>query len=203
MSADGGPVLLAMTGASGADYGLRLLQCLLGAGREVHLMLSGPARVVIGMETDLGLPGRNAEARRFLGERYQAAPGQLSLFGEQEWTAPAASGSATTAGMVICPCTSGTLGGVAAGTCRNLIERAAEVTLKEQRKLVLVLRETPLSVIQIENMLRLARAGACMLPANPGFYQRPQTVAEIVDFVVARVLDQFGIEQALLPRWGD
>jgi 4-hydroxy-3-polyprenylbenzoate decarboxylase len=191
-----------MTGASGIQYGLRLLDCLVKAGREIHVMLSAPARVVMGMETDLSLPARNPQAQRFLTDTLTAEPGQIRLFGEQEWTAPAASGSAPSAGMVICPCTSGTLGGVAAGTCRNLIERAAEVTLKEQRKLVLVVRETPLSVIQLENMLKLARAGACILPANPGFYHRPESVAAIVDFIVARVLDQLGVQQAIMPPWG-
>jgi 4-hydroxy-3-polyprenylbenzoate decarboxylase len=191
-----------MTGASGIQYGLRLLDCLVKAGHEIHLMLSTPARVVIGMETDLSLPSRNAEAQRFLTKELNAEPDQIRLFGEQEWTAPAASGSARTAGMVICPCTSGTLGGVAAGTCRNLIERAAEVMLKEQRKLIIVLRETPLSVIQLENMLKLARAGACILPANPAFYHRPEKLEDIIDFIVARILDQLGIKQEIMPPWG-
>ncbi len=196
------PVTVAMTGASGAQYGLRLIQCLVGAGRDVYLMLSKPAQIVIGLETELSLPGRDRDIERYLGGLYDARPGQIRVFGREEWTAPVASGSARSAGMVICPCTTGTLASVAAGTSQNLIERAADVTLKEGRKLVLVVRETPFSPIHLENMLRLARAGACVLPANPGFYNRPETVADLVDFVVARILDQLRIDQQLAPRWG-
>ena len=196
------PVTVAMTGASGAQYGLRLIQCLVGAGRDVYLMLSKPAQIVIGLETELSLPGRDRDMERYLSGLYDARPGQIRVFGREEWTAPVASGSAHSAGMVICPCTTGTLASVAAGTSQNLIERAADVTLKEGRKLVLVVRETPFSSIHLENMLRLARVGACVLPANPGFYNRPETVADLVDFVVARILDQLRIEQQLAPRWG-
>ena len=196
------PVTVAMTGASGAQYGLRLIQCLVGAGRDVYLMLSKPAQIVIGLETELSLPGRDRDIERYLTDLYDARPGQIRMFGREEWTAPVASGSARSSGMVICPCTTGTLGSVAAGTSRNLIERAADVTLKEGRKLVLVVRETPFSPLHLENMLRLARAGVCVLPANPGFYNRPETVLDLVDFVVARILDQLRIEQQLAPRWG-
>jgi len=196
------PVTVAMTGASGAQYGLRLIQCLVGAGRDVYLMLSKPAQIVIGLETELSLPGRDRDIERYLTDLYDARPGQIRVFGREEWTAPVASGSARSSGMVICPCTTGTLGSVAAGTSQNLIERAADVTLKEGRKLVLVVRETPFSPLHLENMLRLARAGVCVLPANPGFYNRPETVLDLVDFVVARILDQLRIEQQLAPRWG-
>lgn len=196
------PIALAMTGASGAQYGLRLLECLLGAGETVYLMLSRPAQVVIRMETDLRLPGRAAEIRRFFLERHGCAPDRLQVYDKEEWTAPVASGSAPLRGMVVCPCTTGTLAAIACGTCDNLIDRAADVTLKEGRKLILVVRETPFSVIHLENMLRLARSGAVILPANPGFYQRPTGIAELVDFIVARVLDQLGIAQQLMPRWG-
>ncbi|MEJ2480963.1 MAG: UbiX family flavin prenyltransferase, partial [Acidihalobacter sp.] len=195
-------VALALTGASGVQYGLRLLECLLEADVHVYLMLSQPARVVIGMETDLSLPGRQAELERALGEMYGAAPGQLEVFGEQQWTAPVASGSAPAEAMVICPCTTGTLSSVAVGASRSLIERAADVTLKERRKLIVVLRETPLSEIHLENMLRLTRMGAVMMPANPGFYHRPQSVDDLVDFMVARVLDHLDVPHRLMPRWG-
>ncbi|WP_455385589.1 flavin prenyltransferase UbiX [Acidihalobacter prosperus] len=195
-------VALAMTGASGVQYGLRLLECLLEADVHVYLMLSQPARVVIGMETDLSLPGRQAELERALGEMYGAASGQLQVFGEQQWTAPVASGSAPAEAMVICPCTTGTLSSVAVGASRSLIERAADVTLKERRKLIVVLRETPLSEIHLENMLRLTRMGAVMMPANPGFYHRPQSVDDLVDFMVARVLDHLDVPHRLMPRWG-
>ncbi|AOV17693.1 aromatic acid decarboxylase [Acidihalobacter aeolianus] len=196
-------VSLALTGASGVQYGLRLLECLLRSGTRVYLMLSQPARVVIGMETDLQLPGRQSELARALGGLYGAAPGQLHVFGEQQWTAPVASGSGAAEAMVICPCTTGTLSAVAVGASRSLIERAADVALKERRTLIVVLRETPLSEIHLENMLRLTRMGAVMMPANPGFYHRPTRVEDLVDFMVARILDHLEIPQTLLPPWGE
>jgi polyprenyl P-hydroxybenzoate and phenylacrylic acid decarboxylases len=158
--------------------------------------------VVIGMETDFKLPGRPAEMERLLTTRYGAAPGQLHVFGREQWTAPVASGSAVSEAMVVCPCTTGTLSSIACGACNHLIDRAADVTLKERRKLILVLRETPLSVIHLENMLKLARMGATILPANPGFYHRPKAISDLVDFVVARILDHLEINHALIPRWG-
>ncbi len=196
-------IALAMTGASGAQYGLRLLECLLSAGRTVYLMVSAPGQVVIGMETDLRLPGRPVEMQRVLSERYAAAPGQLRVYGREEWTAPVASGSSAPEAMVICPCTTGTLSAVANGASNNLIERAADVVLKEGRKLVMVPRETPLSVIHLENMLRLARMGVSILPANPGFYHNPTGIDDLVDFVVARILDQLDVEHGISERWGD
>ena len=196
-------ISLAMTGASGAQYGLRLLECLLSARRTVYLMISGPGQVVIGMETDIRLPGRPAEMQRVLSERYGAAPGQLRVFGREEWTAPVASGSSAPEAMVICPCTTGTLSAVANGASNNLIERAADVVLKEGRKLLIVPRETPFSVIHLENMLRVARMGVSILPANPGFYHNPTGIDDLVDFVVARILDQLGVEHAISQRWGD
>lgn len=197
-----GPVGLAWTGASGIQYGLRLLECLLGAGRDVALMISRPAQVVIGMETDLELPGRSADIERFLSKRYGSRDGQLRVYGREQWTAPLASGSAAPEAMIVCPCTTATLSAVATGASRSLIERAADVVLKEQRKLVLVVRETPFSTIHLENMLTLARAGAVVLPACPGFYHRPATVDDLVDFIVARVLDQIGIAHELVTPWG-
>jgi len=196
------PVALAMTGASGAQYGLRLLECLLGAGERVYLMLSRPAQVVIGSETDWALPGRPAEVARVLGDRFGAADGQLRVFGQEEWTAPVASGSATARAMVVCPCSMATISSLAVGASRNLIERAGDVMIKEGRRLIVVPRETPFSAIHLDNLLRLARAGVVVLPANPGFYHRPNTVGEIVDFIVARVLDQLGVAHDLGPRWG-
>jgi 4-hydroxy-3-polyprenylbenzoate decarboxylase len=196
-------VTLALTGASGMPYGLRLLECLLGAGTRVYLIYSQAAQVVARQEMDLALPARAAEAQTQLGERYKALPGQLRVFGREEWFAPVASGSNAADAMVICPCTIGTLAAVAAGMSDNLIERAADVMLKERRKLVLVPRETPFSAIHLEAMLKLAHAGAVILPANPGYYHRPQSVAAVVDFIVARVLDQLGIEHNLMARWGE
>jgi len=196
-------IAVAITGASGAQYGLRLVETLLGAGREVQLMLSQAGQVVINMETDLDLPGRSAEIQAYLGDLFAAQPGQLSVFGRQQWTAPVASGTNPPQAMVICPCTTGTLASVANGICEDLIDRAADVALKERRKLILVVRETPLSSIHLHNMLTLSNAGAVIMPANPGFYFRPQRVEELVDFMVARVLDHLGVEHALGARWGE
>lgn len=197
------PIALAFTGASGSAYGLRLLECLLDAQRPVYLMISQAAQVVLSLESDLQVPGRPEEAEVFLSEYFDTAPGQLRVFGRQQWTAPVASGSNPPEAMVVCPCTTGTLAGIAAGTSANLIERAADVCLKEQRKLILVVRETPFSAIHLENMLRLAHAGAVIMPANPGFYHQPVSVAEVVDFMVARVLDHLGVQHQVLPRWGE
>ncbi len=195
-------IALAMTGASGAIYGLRLLECLLRAEQKVYLMLSMPAQVVIGMETELKLPGRPAEIQESLAARYNAKPDQLSVFGREQWTAPVASGSSAPRAMVICPCTSGTLSAIAQGSSDDLLERAADVVIKEQRQLIVVPREMPLSVIHLENMLKLARLGVTIMPACPGFYHEPRRIEDLVDFVVARILDHLKIEQDLVPPWG-
>ena len=196
-------IALAFTGASGAQYGLRLLELLIKADRRVYLMLSKPAQLVIGMETDVKLPSRAADAEEFLAERFAARPGQLRVFSPEQWTAPVASGSAPIAAMVICPCSMATLSAVASGASRSLIERGADVAIKEQRKLIIVPRETPFSAIHLENMLKLARLGVVVLPANPGFYHRPTQLEEVVDFVVARVLDHLGIAHDLVAAWGE
>lgn len=196
-------IALAFTGASGAQYGLRLLELLINAERRVYVMLSKPAQLVIGMETDVKLPSRAAEAEQFLSQRFAAKPGQLRVFSPEQWTAPVASGSAPIGAMVICPCSMATLSAVASGASRSLIERAADVAIKEQRKLVIVPRETPFSAIHLENMLKLARLGVVVLPANPGFYHRPRKLDDVVDFVVARILDHLGIEHSLVPAWGE
>lgn len=198
-------ICLALTGASGMPYGLRLLDCLLAAGCRVQLLYSQAAQVVVRQEMQLELPSRPADAKGALLARLPPAvnPENLQVYGREEWFAPVASGSNPPDAMVICPCSMGTLAAIAQGLADNLIERAADVVLKEGRKLVLVPRETPFSVIHLENMLRLARAGACIVPPSPGFYNHPQTVADIVDFVVARVLDQVGVPHALMQRWGE
>jgi len=196
-------IAVALTGASGMPYGVRLVECLIGAGVRVQLLYSQVAQVVAKQEMDLALPARAAELQADFAQRFGALPGQLQVYGREEWFAPLASGSSPPDAMVICPCSMGTLAAVAAGLAQNLIERAADVVLKEGRKLVLVPRETPFSAIHLENMLRLARAGAVILPPNPGFYNHPQSVQDLVDFVVARVLDQIGVEHALTRRWGD
>lgn len=196
-------VCLAFTGASGMPYGVRLLECLLAAGCRVQLLYSQVAQIVAKQEMDIALPSRPAEVAAVLAQRFGATPGRLAVHGREEWFAPLASGSNPPAAMVVCPCTMGTLAAIACGLADNLVERAADVVMKEGRKLILVPRETPLSVIHLENMLKLARAGAVILPANPGFYHRPQSVQEVVDFVVARILDHVGVPHALIRRWGD
>ncbi|WP_133511586.1 flavin prenyltransferase UbiX [Candidatus Thiosymbion oneisti] len=195
-------IALAITGASGSKYGLRLLQCLLESGARVYLMVSQAGQVVLKLEAGIKIPARPADAERYLAERFAARPGQLRVFGRRQWTAPVASGTNPPDAMVVCPCTTGTLATIASGICRELIDRAADVTLKEHRKLILVVRETPFSTIHLENMLRLSRAGALIMPANPGFYFGPQTVEALVDFMVARVLDHLEIPHRLTPRWG-
>jgi len=196
-------ITLALTGASGMPYGLRLLECLLAAGCRVHVLYSPAAQIVARQECGLTLPAQPREAARVLGERCGAKDGQLTVFGREDWMAPVASGSNPADAMAVCPCSMGTLGAIAHGLADNLIERAADVMLKERRPLVLVPRETPLSTIHLENMLKLAQAGAVILPPAPGFYDHPQSVGDLVDFVVARVLDQLRVPHSLGPRWGD
>lgn len=196
-------ICLAFTGASGMAYGLRLLECLLTAGHKVELLYSRAAQVVAQQENACNLPGNPEEAKRELLARYPGLPGTLEVYGRENWFAPVASGSNPPRAMVICPCSMGTLAAIAQGLADNLIERAADVVLKENRKLILVPRETPFSIIHLENMLRLAKAGAVILPPSPGFYHHPQSVADIVDFVVARILDQLGIEHGLMRPWGE
>ncbi len=196
-------IALAMTGASGADYGLRLLECLVKADKDVYLMISAPGQVVISMETDLSMPSKVADIQAYFSALYGARDGQIKVFGKEQWTAPVASGSGVPQSMVVCPCTSGTLAAIATGASRCLIERAADVVIKERKRLILVPREMPFSSIHLEHMLRLSNLGATIMPASPGFYQRPEKVMDLVDFVVARILDHLEVEQNLLPRWGE
>lgn len=197
-------ICLALTGASGMPYGLRLLEVLLAADCKVQLLYSQAAQIVARQEMDLELPSRPAETKAALLERFPAAKAEnLAVYGKEEWFAPVASGTNPPDAMVICPCSMGTLAAIAQGLADNLVERAADVVLKEGRKLVLVPRETPFSAIHLENMLRLSRAGAIILPPNPGFYHHPKTVQDIVDFVVARILDQIGVPHTLIQRWGE
>lgn len=195
-------VSVAITGASGSIYGLRTVEALIAAGREVYLMVSRAGRIVIPLETGLPLPEGTQDIAEFLSERFGASEGQLRVFGDEEWTAPAASGSNAPQAMVIVPCSMGTLSAIASGASDNLTERAADVMLKERRSLLLVVRETPYSSIHLENMLKLSRLGAVVMPASPGFYNRPQGVGELVDFMVARILDHLRVEHQLGSRWG-
>ncbi|MFT4920153.1 MAG: 4-hydroxy-3-polyprenylbenzoate decarboxylase [Zhongshania aliphaticivorans] len=196
-------VTLAMTGASGAQYGLRLLECLLAAGCEVHFMISKAALLVVATETEETLPAKPAALSRYLCERFQCTPEQLKVHGPEDWMAPVASGSGAPSAMVVCPASTGTLSAIACGASNNLIERAADVALKERRQLILVPREMPLSAIHLQHMLSLTQMGATVMPASPGFYRKPQSVADVIDFVVARILDHLGVAQELVPRWGE
>jgi 4-hydroxy-3-polyprenylbenzoate decarboxylase len=196
------PVTLAMTGASGMQYALRLLERLIGADIDVYVMVSKAARAVLALELDLALPSQARAAARLLSERYRARAGQLAVYGAEEWTAPTASGTGVPEAMVVCPCSMGTLAAIAQGSSDTLIARSADVVIKEKRQLILVPRETPLSVIHLRNMTTLAELGAVILAANPGYYHRPRGVEGVVDFIVARILDHLRVPHDLLPRWG-
>ena len=193
-------LVMAMTGASGMPYGVRLLEVLLAAGRTIHLTLSPAAVQVIEQELDRRVRLDRFELKELLGD--QANPEQVRYYRYMDFRAGIASGSFLTGGMVICPCSMGTLAGIAHGLSQNLIHRAADVHLKERRRLVLVPRETPLNVVQLKNMTACVEAGAVVLPAMPAFYTRPQTLADAVDFIVGRICDQLGVEHNLLKRWG-
>lgn len=195
-------VTVGFTGASGTQYGLRLVECLIRADYTVFLMFTKAAQVVVGSETDCRLPGRTLDQTRYLRELFAAREDQLRVFGDEEWTSPVASGSGAPRKMVVCPASMATVSAIATGASENLLERAADVVIKERGNLVLVPRETPFSAIHLENMLKLSRLGVTILPANPGFYNRPTQVDELVDFIVARILDQLGIDHDLMARWG-
>ena len=184
-------------------YGLRLLECLLHADLQVNLLVSQAAHIVAKQELGVSLPARASDLEKQLSGSMGTRDGQLRVYGRDDWNAPVASGSNAADAMVVCPCSMGTLAAIAHGMSDNLIERAADVMLKEQRKLILVPRETPFSVIHLENMLALARMGAVILPANPGFYHLPQSIEGVIDFIVARMLDQLGVAHELMARWGD
>ena len=191
------PVVLAITGASGAPYGIRLLEQLLVAGRRVSLIVSSHGWRLLHTEADVSDLGA---LRMVVGaERFDAL---VTVYDDTDRGAAPASGSHLAGGMVICPCSMGTVASIAAGTSRSLVERAADVALKERRPLLLVTRETPLSLIHLENMRQVTLAGATVMPAAPGFYHRPQRIDELVDFIVARALDHLGVPNTLAPRWG-
>jgi len=195
-------VIIAMTGASGAAYTLRLLECCLQAKIQIQFIASQPGQVVLGMETDLKLTGSPQKMRQQLADYFNSDPSLISVFAKDQWTAPVASGSSVADAMVVCPCTMGSLASIAAGTGENLIHRAADVVIKEQKKLILIPRETPFSSIHLENMLKLSNLGVVILPPNPGFYQGVTRVSDLVDFIVSRILDHLGIDNNISPRWG-
>lgn len=196
-------ITLGITGASGAAYGLKLLEQLLKAKCEVYFMISKAGQMVLATETEFSLPAKTKDMQNYLGEKFAASDNQIHVFGQEQWNAPIASGSNRSRAMVVCPCTSGTLSSVASGSSNNLMERAADVMIKEARQLILVLRETPLSAIHLENALKLARCGVTIMPATPGFYYGEQNLQQIIDFMVAKILDQLNIPHELTPRWGE
>lgn len=201
------PVTVALTGASGARYGLRLVGTLLSLQQEVDLLISDAARLVLHQECDVALQGDGAAVVQALMQPLQQEMGRvvdlagLRHFAKTDWMAPVASGSSGSSSMVVCPCSMGTLAAIAHGLSDTLIERAADVMIKERRSLILVPREAPFSAIHLENMLRLARLGVTILPAAPGFYHRPARIEDLLDFLIARLLDQLGIAHTLVPRW--
>lgn len=195
-------ITVAITGASGAPYALRLLECLLAQKQQVYLLISSAARVVLATEEGLKLPGSPSAIQEVLCQRFGVSPEQLQVFGKEEWFSPVASGSAAPKRMVVVPCSTGTLSAIALGGSDNLIERAADVVLKERGQLILVPRETPLHSIHLQHMLTLANMGVVIMPAAPGFYHQPTSIQDLVDFMVARILDHLGLDQDIMPRWG-
>jgi flavin prenyltransferase len=195
-------ITLAITGASGSAYALRLLECLVAANYRVYLLYSSAARVVFDTEVGLKLPASPERASEFFTEKYNAAPEQITVFGKEQWFSPVASGSAAPKQMIVCPCSTGTLAAISQGMSDNLIERAADVVIKERGQLILVPRETPFSTIHLRNMLSLSELGATIMPAAPGFYHNPESINDLVDFMVGRMLDHLGISQDIMPRWG-
>lgn len=195
-------ICLAITGASGFHYALRLLQCLLQQDCTVYLLVSDAAREVARLENGLAIPADPLQQQDFFRKQSDTAKGELYCYAKQDWLSPVASGSAKIDAMVVCPCSTGTLSAIANGSSNNLIERAATVILKEYRRLIVVPREMPMSVIQFEHMHKLASIGVRVMPACPGFYHKPQSVADIIDFVVARILQQLDLPQGLLDQWG-
>jgi len=195
-------ITIAITGASGSAYALRLLECLVAADYQVYLLCSSAGRVVLDTELNFKLPSSPDAASELLIEKFQAKTGQIIVFGKEQWFSPVASGSSAPKQMVICPCSTGTLAAVSQGMSDNLIERAADVVIKERGQLILVVRETPFSTIHLTNMLSLSQQGVTIMPAAPGFYHQPESIADLIDFMVGRILDHIGLEQKIMPRWG-
>ena len=207
MKADDNRITVAITGASGAPYAIRLIECLIRQKQQIYLLVSSAARVVMATEHQVNLSAAPEKMQQqwveLLAKRgVEVAPKQLQVFGKEEWFSPVASGSAAPKRMIICPCSTSTLSSVALGSSNTLIERAADVVLKEQGQLIVVLRETPLSAIHLRHMLQLSKLGVTVMPAAPGFYHQPQSIDDLIDFMVARMLDHLGLEQSLMQRWG-
>jgi len=195
-------ITVAITGASGSLYALRLIECLVAANVQVYVLCSSAARIVFDTEVGVKLPASPDAATKFLTEKFQAKASQITVFGKEQWFSPVASGSAAPKKMIVCPCSTGTLAAISQGMSDNLIERAADVVIKERGQLILVVRETPFSTIHLQNMLTLSQMGVTVMPAAPGFYHQPQSINDLIDFMVGRMLDHLKIEQSIMPRWG-
>lgn len=195
-------VTLAFSGASGAPYGWRLLEVLLQQGIKVHLLISSAARVVFATEHNVKLAAAPDKCTEQLLANFGCDAALLKVYGKDDWFSPVASGSAAPRYMVVCPCSTGTVSAIACGASDNLIERAADVVIKEGGKLILVPRESPLSAIHLENLLSLSRIGVTIMPAAPGFYHQPTQISDLVDFMVARILDHLQVPHQLMARWG-
>jgi len=193
---------IAITGASGAPYGMRVLEALIKGGHKVYLTITGDGLLILNDETGLMLKGSETDIQFALEKHFAAKEGQLRYFDEDNMYAPIASGSAKVDGMVVIPCSMKALSSIANGFASNLIERAADVTIKEKRKLIIVPRETPLSTIHLRNLLALSETGCHIIPAMPAFYHHPENLQDIIDFIAGRVLDALGVENELSPRWG-
>ncbi len=195
-------ITVAITGASGSAYALRLIECLVAANFQIYVLCSSAARIVFDTEVGLKLPASPDAATKFLSEKFKAKASQITVFGKEQWFSPVASGSAAPKKMVVCPCSTGTLAAISQGMSDNLIERAADVVIKERGQLIMVVRETPFSTIHLQNMLTLSQMGVTVMPAAPGFYHQPTSINDLIDFMVGRMLDHLGIEQSIMPRWG-
>jgi len=197
-----GKITLAITGASGASYALRLIECLIAANYQLYILCSSAGRIVLDTEVGIKIPGSPDAASQFFTKKYQAKAGQITVFGKEQWFSPVASGSAAPKQMVVCPCSTGTMSAICHGMSDNLIERAADVVIKERGQLILIVRETPFSTLHLQNMLSLSQQGVTIMPASPGFYHKAESIDDLVDFMVGRILDHLGIEQDIMPRWG-
>lgn len=195
-------ITLAITGASGIPYALRLLDVLVAAERQVYLLMSSAAKVVLATEADEHWPASDEQFDIYAMQRFNAKSGQIVRLGKEQWFSPVASGSSAPKQMVVCPCSMGTLASIRHGLSDNLIERAADVVIKEKGQLIVVPREMPFSTIHLENMLALSKMGVEIFPAAPGFYHKPQQISEMIDHVVGRILDHLHISQQIMPKWG-
>jgi 4-hydroxy-3-polyprenylbenzoate decarboxylase len=195
-------ITIAITGASGASYALRLIECLVAANFQIYLLCSSAGRIVLDTEVNVKLPASPDGAAKELTKKFNGKDEQIKVFGKEQWFSPVASGSAAPKQMVVCPCSVGTLAAISQGMSDNLIERAADVVIKERGQLILVVRESPFSTIHLTNMLSLSQHGVTIMPAAPGFYHQPKSINDLVDFMVGRVLDHLGVDQKIMPRWG-